>query len=83
MSSHFDVQLSPLPGSLQRVLGVVRRRGFTVVSLNAVRDLTGDAYKLEMTVDGTRSPATLRNHLANLTDVRAVNLLTRVQVSCA
>ena len=84
MSSHFDVQLSPDPGSLQRLLGVVRRRGFVITSLNVVQDESGHSYSLDLHVNGTRCPSTLRKHLANLMDVRAVSLLTRVpQSSCA
>lgn len=83
MSSEFDVELSPVPGALQRLLGVVRRRGFTILSLSAVRDDTGDGYRVAITVSGARRALTLRNHLANLVDVRSVNLLSCTQASCA
>lgn len=84
MTSHFDITLSPEPGSLQRLLGVVRRRGFTIRSISATRETSGHSYHLDLIVDGQRCPTNLRHHLANLADVRTVNMLTRMQRSaCA
>ena len=84
MSSHFDLQLSPEPGALQRLLGVVRRRGFTIVSMNASREPHGHQYHLSLVVEGARCPSALRNHFSNLIDVQSVNLLSRVpRATCA
>ncbi len=75
MSAHFDVYLSSEPAALQRLLGVVRRRGFTVTALSALHDEQRHAYHVDLCVDGARCPTVLQNHIANLADVRTVNVL--------
>lgn len=84
MTSHLDVHLSTEPGALQRFLGVIRRRGFAVTSINAVRHEAGNSFRIDLVVEGARCPSTLHKHLDNLVDVRAVHMLTRLpQAVCA
>ncbi|MEM7351544.1 MAG: ACT domain-containing protein [Acidobacteriota bacterium] len=69
----FDVY--PGTSALERLLSVVRRRGFHVDALQAVRK-SGDNHRLEveLTVSGERDVDVLSRHLANLGDCRLLSV---------
>ncbi|MEM7452956.1 MAG: ACT domain-containing protein [Planctomycetota bacterium] len=73
-SAHFCVNITDQPGSLQRLLGTIRRRGFSVDSLIVTRDPVVDGYRVEARLAGDRSFETLARHVANLFDVASVSL---------
>lgn len=74
-TAYFSVNLSDATGSLQRFLGVVRRRGFDVENMLVTRNPNTEGYRVEVRLKGGRSFETLARHLANLFDVFTVSLL--------
>ena len=73
-SAWFSINLSTQTGSLERLLGRVRRRGFQIDSMTVhTSPLTG-GYRLELRLLGERSFEGLARHLANQVDVSAVSL---------
>ena len=74
------IQLSQQVGSFQRMLGTIRRRGFTIDSLMATRNATTRDYRVEIRLAGTRSFDTLAKHLANHADIASVSVLASPEV---
>ncbi len=73
MSGLLTFDLSPGASALERLLSVVRRRGFNIDALQAVR--SGDADRglaVELTVSGDRDVEVLSRHLSNLGDCRVL-----------
>ena len=58
------------PAGLERLLQVVRRRGFVVERMHAEHDEAG--LHVDLTVSGARSPETLRAQLERIHTVRSV-----------
>ena len=71
-----SVNLTDQPGSVQRLLGTVRRRGFRIDNLILTRNPVTDGYRIEMRLAGERSFETLAKHIANLFEVSSVSLQT-------
>lgn len=69
-----SVHLGCQPGSIQRLLGTVRRRGFEVQSMMLTRNRRPDQYCVEMRLHGERSFETLARHIANLFEVATVRM---------
>ncbi|QLB12260.1 acetolactate synthase small subunit [Bisgaardia hudsonensis] len=59
------------PETLERLLRVVRHRGFEVVTLQT--ELLEDQIKLQLQVQSTRAIDLLKNQLAKLYDVVTLN----------
>ena len=78
--ANFVISLSQQIGSFQRMLGTIRRRGFTIDSLLATRNTADNDYRIEVRLTGTRSFETLAKHLANQADIASVSLLTAPEV---
>ena len=72
----FDVKvrMSTVSGGLQRVLGVVERRGFVIVGVHAMPEDPGITSVRLRVEPGERSVSTLMRQLDKLFDVRAVDL---------
>ncbi len=73
MSGSLALDISPGTSALERLLSVVRRRGFHVDALQAVRNHHKNrSLTVELTVSGERSVEVLSRHLSNLADCRLV-----------
>lgn len=66
----FTCRIDFEPAGLERLLQVVRRRGFVIERVSAEHDAEG--LHVDLTVSGARSPETLRAHLEKLHTVRSV-----------
>lgn len=66
----FTCRLDFEPAGLERLLQVVRRRGFVVERLHAEHDAEG--LHVDLTVSGDRSPETLRAQIDRIHTVRSV-----------
>lgn len=66
----FTCRIDFEPAGLERLLQVVRRRGFTVERVSA--ELDAEGLNVDLTVSGARPAETLRGHLEKLPTVRAV-----------
>ena len=75
-SAFFLITLADQTGALQRLLGVIRRRGFKVDNMMVARDSALDRYRIEFRLKGNRSFETLARHIDNLFDVSAVSFNT-------
>ena len=63
-------RMCPEPAALERVLQVVRKRGFAVERLSAEHDARG--LRIHMTLAGARCPDMLRAQLEKLHGVHSV-----------
>lgn len=73
-SAYFSVNLSNQIGSLQRLLGIIRRRGFDVENMMVTRNPVTNGYRIEVRLAGERCFETLARHIANLFEVSSVSL---------
>lgn len=69
MTQILRLTLKKADGALLRVLGLVARRGFDVVRLEARATEAGDRYEVDLTVSGARPIDVLSRQLAKLFDV--------------
>lgn len=74
MSGRLRLDVAAATGALQRVLVTLARRGYEPVRVDARRE--GDAFHVELEVEGPRSAEQLRPHLARLFDVRIVEVVS-------
>ncbi len=63
----FVIKANKRPETLERLLGVIRHRGFEVLSLNAENN--GSEITLNVTVQSERAVELLLNQLVKLPDV--------------
>ncbi len=70
----FSINLSNQAGSLERLLGRIRRRGFQLENMMVTNSSIVDGYRIEIRVHGNRSFKTLAKHIANMSDVLMVSL---------
>ncbi|RJS93061.1 ACT domain-containing protein [Salinisphaera sp. Q1T1-3] len=74
-------RLAGAPGDLERLLQVVRRRGFSIRQVEARQ--TESCLAVALHVQGARAIETLRAHLANIATMQSVQRpLGPVDVSC-
>lgn len=73
-SAWFSINLSTQSGSLERLLGKVRRRGFQIDSMTVHTSPLTDGYRIEVRVLGERSFEGLARQLANQVDVSMVSV---------
>ncbi|ABC33477.1 Acetolactate synthase (isozyme II), small (regulatory) subunit [Hahella chejuensis KCTC 2396] len=71
----FECKISSQPGALERVMRVVRVRGFQVEDLRLQR--LPDGYEAQLTVSGSRPPETLLRQLQKLLDVKGLKALNQ------
>lgn len=73
-SAYLTVQLTGQTGSLERLLGRIRRRGFQIENMMvASSGFLGD-YRIDMRLTGDRSFESLTKQLANLYEVTSIAL---------
>ena len=76
MNHTFNLDVRQAEGALLRVLGTAERRGYPPVALEAgPGEITGE-FSVLLTVRSERDPGLLALQLANLQDVRRVEVLT-------
>jgi len=82
MQHQLALQARFRPETLERVLRVVRHRGFQVCSMNMVADLNPENINIELTVASPRSIDLLFSQLSKLVDVACVEVqqLTSQQI---
>ena len=74
MTQSIRMNVSPAPGALLRVLGVVQRRGYQAINVIASPDFISEGMLLRLTVESDRPVTQLVNHLAKLHDVRRLEV---------
>lgn len=72
MRYRLDLVLRPAEGALLRVLGLAEHRGFRPVALDA--EHSGLGWRMRLTVDGERSPESLRAQMQKLYDCLEVEV---------
>ncbi|MEM7583234.1 MAG: ACT domain-containing protein [Acidobacteriota bacterium] len=78
MSASLALDVAPGTSALERLLSVVRRRGFHIDALQAVRaSHDHGALSVELEVSGERSVEVLSRHLQNLSDCQRVRITGR------
>ncbi len=82
MQHQLALQARFRPETLERVLRVVRHRGFQVCSMNMVADINPENINIELTVASPRSIDLLFSQLSKLVDVACVDVqqLTSQQI---
>ncbi len=60
-------------GSLNRLIGIVRQRGFDIESMNLVSE-SDDHYRIEMVICSERQPVHLVKKISQMTDVSSVSI---------
>lgn len=82
MQHQLALQARFRPETLERVLRVVRHRGFQVCSMNMMTDINPENINIELTVASPRSIELLFSQLSKLVDVACVEVqqLTSQQI---
>jgi acetolactate synthase regulatory subunit len=68
------VRVRRAEGDLERLIGVFRRRGWQVVTLEARATRDGSTMTVHATLEGDRSPEVLVRQVQRLVDVETVHL---------
>ncbi|EKS7813745.1 acetolactate synthase 2 small subunit [Edwardsiella piscicida] len=71
---HLAIQARRRPEILERVLRVVRHRGFEIHAMNMAQDGDCDSVSIELTVASTRPVTLLSSQLSKLLDVARVDV---------
>mgnify|MGYP000602915110 CR=1 FL=1 len=79
MSYLTQLRVRNAEGALERVLGVVRIRGFAVQSMSAQHDLTGQHFDLTLRLKSDRPIGRLSNQLSKLVDVESLELFGKLE----
>ncbi|AVJ19775.1 acetolactate synthase 2 small subunit [Serratia rhizosphaerae] len=74
MQHQLSIQARFRPEMLERVLRVVRHRGFQVCAMNMASGLNSDRVNIELTVASQRSVDLLSSQLNKLMDVSCVEI---------
>ena len=78
MSMVLQLSMKNMEGALERLLGVVRYRGFQVMGMNAQTNREGSHLDVRLTVSGTKS-SNLCKQIAKLFDVENVSVFSDVR----
>ena len=71
----FHIRMRRVEGSLQRFLGMVRRRGYDFVHLEATSTPGGEALDVRATLESDRDAALLARHIKRLVEVEHLALV--------
>ena len=74
MQHQLSIQARFRPEMLERVLRVVRHRGFQVCAMNMVSPANADSINIELTVASPRPVALLSSQLSKQIDVSCVEI---------
>ncbi|MCS3434434.1 acetolactate synthase 2 small subunit [Klebsiella sp. BIGb0407] len=82
MQHQLALQARFRPETLERILRVVRHRGFQICSMNMVTDTNPENINIELTVASPRSIELLFSQLSKLVDVACIEVqqLTSQQI---
>ena len=83
MMHTLNVVLDAQAATLQRLLGVVRRRGFDVLELDISRTSNDQEFEGRLRLRGTRSIESLLRHIDNIEEVQQIALVHSVSVRAA
>jgi len=75
MNHKLNLDVRQAEGALLRVLGTAERRGYSPVALDAGPGPAAGEFSVTLTVCSDRDPGLLARQLANLQDVRRVEVL--------
>jgi acetolactate synthase regulatory subunit len=75
MNHKLTLEVRDAEGALLRMLGTAERRGYQTVSLQAGPGENTGEFAVRLTVRSERDPGLLARQLANLHDVRRVEVL--------
>ncbi len=78
MNHKFNIVANQQPAMLERVLRVVRHRGFILQSLNVLNS-SDNQVEIELTVSGSRPVEILQKQLDKLYDIAQLELATAEQ----
>lgn len=78
MKAEFRMQLSRQQGSLERVLRVIRHRGFQISSLNVSHIESTKCFEVLVAVESERSMSLLEKQLNKLFDVSQLKVAEEV-----
>lgn len=78
MQHQLSIQARFRPEMLERVLRVVRHRGFQVCAMNMAAGIGPDNINIELTVASQRSVDLLSSQLSKLMDVSSVEVQQRL-----
>lgn len=78
MQHQLSIQARFRPEMLERVLRVVRHRGFQVCAMNMAAGIGSDNINIELTVASQRSVDLLSSQLSKLMDVSSVEVQQRL-----
>ncbi|WP_373818279.1 acetolactate synthase 2 small subunit [Glaesserella sp.] len=68
---HLTIKANKRPETLERLLRVIRHRGFELLTLNS--QVQGNEIRLALTVQSTRAIELLKHQLVKLPDVLELN----------
>ncbi|KEY58105.1 acetolactate synthase 2 small subunit [Serratia sp. DD3] len=74
MQHQLSIQARFRPETLERVLRVVRHRGFQVCAMNMATEINGDEINIELTVASQRPVDLLSSQLSKLMDISSVEI---------
>jgi len=83
MMHTITITLDAQSASLQRLLGVIRRRGFDVLRLDISRTCTDGEFQGRLRLRGTRSIESLIRHITNIEEVQQVALIPAASIQAA
>lgn len=78
MSYVLNLKLRNMEGALERVLGVVRFRGFALNNMMAHSNGDGSRLDVSLTVTGARNGSTLSRQMQRLFDVEHVEVISNI-----
>lgn len=71
-----DIKANDKPVLLERVLRVIRHRGFTIKQVSATQNHKSGIASIEIIVDSNRPIITLINQIEKLWDITTVNVIS-------
>ncbi|MAG54906.1 MAG: hypothetical protein CMJ83_01310 [Planctomycetes bacterium] len=83
MMHTITVVLDAQAATIQRLLGVVRRRGFELMRLDVSRTCSDGLFQARLRVRGSRRAETLIRQIANIVEVQQVALIQAASIRAA
>lgn len=81
MKFTLDISMNNTEGVLERILGRLRQRNFTVCAMTAGTTSNWDMMNARITVESVRPPEFAVKQISKLVDVRGVELFAEEQMS--
>ncbi len=83
MKFYMQISARQAEGILERLLGVIRFRGFNLLEMTAHTPPVGSGYAVTLKVTGQRNGENLKRQLEKLADVQTVDMFTLAQPAVA